>query len=243
MGPFCFPTSPVRPDGKSFTIDLSTWNVSDADMTSLLEGIQRAFAEVSGVDQMKNYVEEALKENTSPLRIVESMREGLTAAGRKYEQGEFFLSELVMSGIMAQELSKMLKPHLEGSTDRFFAKIAIGTVKGDLHDIGKNLVSTMLSSAGFEIQDLGVDVPPEKFVEVVGNEKPRMIAMSCLLTVAMDAMKNVMDRLAESGCRSGVKVLVGGRPITPDFVAQIGADGYGADAMEAVSAAKSALTK
>jgi methanogenic corrinoid protein MtbC1 len=101
----------------------------------------------------------------------------------------------------------------------------------------------MLSSAGFEIRDLGVDVLPEKFVEVVEKEKPRIIAMSCLLTVAMDAMKNVMDRLAESGLRRGVRVLVGGRPITPDFVERIGADGYGTDAIEAVTAARNVLTK
>jgi len=210
---------------------------------SLLEDIERTFAEVSGVDQMKSYVQAALTEGTSPLQILQSMRQGLSTAGKKYEQGEYFLSELIMSGIMAQELSVMLKPHLRTDGGQFLARIAIGTVKGDLHDIGKNLVSTMLSSAGFEIRDLGVDVLPEKFVEVVEKEKPRIIAMSCLLTVAMDAMKNVMDRLAESGLRRGVRVLVGGRPITPDFVERIGADGYGTDAIEAVTAARNVLTK
>jgi 5-methyltetrahydrofolate--homocysteine methyltransferase len=209
---------------------------------SLLEDIERTFAEVSGVDQMKSYVQAALTEGTSPLQILLSMRQGLSTAGKKYEQGEYFLSELIMTGIMAQELSSMLKPYLQRDGGQFLAKIAIGTVKGDLHDIGKNLVSTMLSSAGFEIHDLGVDVPPEKFVEVVKNEKPKIVAMSCLLTVAMDTMKNVMDRLVESGFRSAVKVVVGGRPITPEFVAGIGADGYGADAIEAVDVTKSALT-
>jgi 5-methyltetrahydrofolate--homocysteine methyltransferase len=210
---------------------------------SPLEDIERAFAEVSGIDQMKSHFQAALAEGTSPLQILESMRQGLLTAGKKYEQGEYFLSELVMSGIMAQELSVMLKPYLQGGRGQPLARIAIGTVKGDLHDIGKNLVSTMLSSAGFEIHDLGVDVPPDKFVEVVDKEKPNMIAMSCLLTVAMDTMKNVMDQLAESGLRSQVKVLAGGRPITSDFAARIGADGYAADAIEAVSVAKAALTK
>jgi len=210
---------------------------------SLLEKIERAFADVSGVDQMKSHVQSALAEGTSPLQILESMRQGLSTAGRKYERGEYFLSELIMSGIMAQELSAMLKPYLQKDGGQFLARIAIGTVKGDLHDIGKNLVSTMLSSAGFEIHDLGVDVPPEKFVEVVEKEKPSMIAMSCLLTVAMDTMRNVMDQLAESGLRTQVKVLAGGRPITSDFVARIGADGYAADAIEAASVAKATLTK
>ena len=210
---------------------------------SLLEDIEHVFAEVSGVDQMKSHVQAALAEGASAPQILESMRRGLLTAGKKYEQGEYFLSELVMSGIMAQELSVMLKPHLQGGGGQSLARIAIGTVKGDLHDIGKNLVSTMLSSAGFEIHDLGVDVPPEKFVEVVEKEKPAMIAMSCLLTVAMYTMKNVMDQLAESGLRNQVKVLAGGRPITSDFAARIGADGYAADAIEAVSVAKSTLTK
>jgi len=210
---------------------------------SHLEEIERAFAEVAGVDQMRSHVDAALKEGASPMQIVESMRRGLSTAGRRYEQGEYFLSELVMSGIMAQELSAILKPYLERDGGQYLARVAIGTVKGDLHDIGKNLVSTMLSSGGFEIRDLGTDVPPEKFVEIVQKEKPRIVAMSCLLTVAMDAMRSVMNRLAESGLRSTVKVLVGGRPITSGFVAEIGADGYGADAIEAVNAAKSALTK
>ena len=212
-------------------------------MTSTPEKIERAFAEVSGVDQMKNCVEEALAERTPPLEIMKSMREGLSAAGRKYEQGEYFLSELIMSGIMAQELSNILKPYLQSSKSQSLAKIAIGTVKGDLHDIGKNLVSTMLTSAGFEIVDLGVDVPPEKFAEAVQKQNPRVVAMSCLLTISMDEMRNVIDRLKQSNVRGKVKVLVGGRPITQDFAAQIGADGYGADAIEAVSAAKNALAR
>jgi 5-methyltetrahydrofolate--homocysteine methyltransferase len=116
-------------------------------------------------------------------------------------------------------------------------------VKGDLHDIGKNLVSTMLTSGGFEILDLGVDVSSEKFVEVVEKQNPRMIAMSCLLTIAMDEMKNTIDRLEKAGYRRRVRVLVGGRPISPDFATKLGADGYGADAIEAVDAVKSALTK
>jgi 5-methyltetrahydrofolate--homocysteine methyltransferase len=212
-------------------------------MSNLLEEIERAFRDVSGLDQMRRYTEMALDEKIQPSEIIASMRKGLSAAGRKYEEGEYFLSELVMSGIMAQELSVMLKPYLRRDESQSLAKIVIGTVKGDLHDIGKNLVSTMLSSAGFEVQDLGVDVPPEKFVEIVKKEKPRVVAMSCLLTVAMDAMKNVMNRLTESGFRSRVKVLVGGRPITSDFAEQIGADGYGADAIEAASVAKGLLTR
>ena len=209
----------------------------------LLEKIERAFAEVLGVDEMKTRVEMALAQNIPPFKIIQSMREGLSKAGRKYEEGEYFLSELIMSGIMAQELSKMLKPYIQSSRNQFLGKVIIGTVKGDLHDIGKNLVSTMLSSAGFEIIDLGVDVSTEKFIGAVEKENPDIVAMSCLLTIAMDEMKGTIDVLKQTGLEKKVKVLVGGRPITLDFAREIGADGYGSDAIEAVSAAMDALRK
>jgi len=196
-----------------------------------------------GVDEVKSRVEMALAEKIPPFKIVQSMRQGLSTAGRKYEEGEYFLSELIMSGIMAQELSKMLRPYLQSSRDQVLGKVVIGTVKGDLHDIGKNLVSIMLSSAGFEIIDLGVDVSAEKFVGAVEKENPNIVAMSCLLTIAMDEMKRTIDELAEAEQRRKVKVLVGGRPITLDFAREIGADGYGSDAVEAVKAAMGALRK
>jgi len=205
---------------------------------NILTMIEEAFAGVSGIDQMREYVQTALTERVPPLRIVDSMRKGLAVAGEKYERGEYFLSELVMVGIMAKELGTMVAPHIRGGNEQFLARVAIGTVKGDLHDIGKNLVSTMLSSAGFEIIDLGVDVPREKFGEVIETKNPRIVAFSCLLTVAIDAMTNTMGFLKQRGLRERVAVLVGGRPITLDFAREIGADGYGADAVEAVDVAK-----
>ena len=192
---------------------------------------------------MKSRVKMALAEKIPPPKIIQSMREGLSTAGRKYEEGEYFLSELIMSGIMAQELSKMLRPYLQSSSNQVLGKVVIGTVKGDLHDIGKNLVSIMLSSAGFEVIDLGVDVSKEKFIEAVEKENPNIVGMSCLLTIAMDEMKETLDGLAEAGLRKKVRVLVGGRPITLDFAREIGADGYGSDAIEAVDAAVRALRK
>ncbi len=209
----------------------------------LLEKVEHAFAEVSGVDYMKSLVEKALAENIPPLEIIRSMREGLSTVGRKYETGEYFLSELIMSGIMAQELSKILKPHLQSSREQVLGRVVIGTVKGDLHDIGKNLVSIMLSSVGFEIVDLGVDVSAEKFIRAAGKEDPEIVAMSCLLTIAMDEMKKTIDALGQAGLRKKLKVLVGGRPITLAFAREIGADGYGGDAIEAVNAAIAALRK
>ena len=184
----------------------------------------------------------ALAEGVPPVEIVQSMRNGLAEVGKKYEQGEFFLSELIMSGIMAQEASSILKPHLKSNNDSL-GKVLICTVKGDIHDLGKNLVSMMLSSAGFEVKDLGVDVQSDTFVETIAIEKPGVAAMSCLLTTAMGEMKTSMRLLELKGVKGNVKVLVGGRPITSDFAKEIGADGYGQDAIEAMEIAKRVLRR
>jgi 5-methyltetrahydrofolate--homocysteine methyltransferase len=207
-------------------------------LSGLLERIENSFAEVISVEQVKSYVEMALADRVSPIDIMQRMRDGLTKAGKKYEQGEFFLSDLIMSGILAGEVSSMLKPHLLTWKGQSSGKIVIGTVKGDIHDLGKNLVSMMLRCAGFEVVDVGVDVPSDKFVDAVKKENPRIAAMSCLLTSTMDEMKNTMDRLEAKAIRSRAKVLVGGRPITSDFAKEIGADGYAADAIEAMNVAR-----
>jgi len=212
-------------------------------LASLAEEIQNAFAEVAQIENVQSLVKKGLAEGVSPIEIMNSMRDGLATVGRKYEQGELFLSELIICGIMAQEVSDILRPYLQSSGTEFSGKVVIGTVKGDIHDLGKNLVSMMLTSAGFQVIDLGVDVSQEKFVEAVRADKPEVIAMSCLLTSAMDEMKIIVDRFEEAGVRNRMKVLVGGRPITPDFAMEIGADGYGKDAVDAVTVARTALKK
>jgi 5-methyltetrahydrofolate--homocysteine methyltransferase len=121
--------------------------------------------------------------------------------------------------------------------------VVIGTVKGDIHDLGKNLVSMMLSSAGFDVVDLGVDLSPERLVDAVSREKPAILAMSCLLTTAMDQMKITIYQLKEAGVREAVKVLVGGRPITMNFAKEIGADGYADDAIQALNVANNAVNR
>jgi 5-methyltetrahydrofolate--homocysteine methyltransferase len=209
----------------------------------LLQRIASSFSEIASVGQVKELVETALAAGISPVEIMHSMSEGLAKIGRKYEAGEFFLSELIMAGIMAQEVSMLLKPHLSNAASASLGKVVIGTVKGDIHDLGKNLVSMMLTSAGLEIVDLGVDVSDERFLVAVKEENPQIVAMSCLLTAAMSEMKNIIDRLAQTGNRNRVKVLVGGRPITASFAKEIGADGYGEDAVQAVNAVKVVLGK
>jgi len=210
-------------------------------LSSLLEKIEKSFAEIEPIDQVKRNVEMALAENITALEIMRSMRNGLAEAGRKYEQGEFFLSELIMGGLLAQEVANILKPHILTSDNHPLSKVVICTVKGDVHDLGKNLVSMMLSSAGFQIIDLGVDVPSEKFVETVRKEKPTIAAMSCLLTSAMDEMKNTMSLMDETEFRRNVKILVGGRPVTLNYSREIGADGYGEDAIDALNIAKNLI--
>jgi 5-methyltetrahydrofolate--homocysteine methyltransferase len=132
----------------------------------------------------------------------------------------------------------LLKPHLKNAEVESAGKVAVGTVKGDLHDIGKNLVAMMLEGAGFEIIDLGTDVPPEKFVEAVRDQGAQILALSALLTTTMPSMKNTIDALNTAGLRGQVKVMIGGAPVTQNYADQIGADGFSSDASRAVATAK-----
>ena len=173
------------------------------------------------------------------------LKEGLIAAmgevGRLFEENEYFVPEMLVSARAMQGGLALLKPHLAAGGSISAGKVVIGTVKGDLHDIGKNLVAMMLEGAGFEIVDLGTDVAPEKFVKAVSEHKPQAIAMSALLTTTMPSMGNTIKALQEAGLREQVKVMIGGAPVTDGFAKQIGADGYSADASSAVRLAK-ALT-
>ena len=176
------------------------------------------------------------------LSIETIVNEGMIAAmgevGRRFESGEFFVPEMLVSARAMQTGMNVLKPYLAESDIKSAGKIVIGTVKGDLHDIGKNLVSVMLEGAGFQVIDLGTDVSADKFVEAVRDGQPDILAMSALLTTTMPNMKVVIQTLEETGLRSQVKVLVGGAPVTESYASQIGADGYSPDASRAVGMAK-----
>jgi len=208
------------------------------DEENALAEVERLIADLADVEAVKAAVMKTLRFGAEPMDVVNAMSSGLQIVGTKYESGEYFLSELIMAGILSAEISKILKPYLESSMTEPFGKIVIATVKGDVHDIGKNIVAMMLSSAGFEVVDLGVDVPSEKIVETVREEKPDIVAMSCLLTIAMDEMKNVIDAIGRAGLRDMVKVLVGGRPVTREFAEEIGADAYASNAIEAIATSK-----
>ena len=208
------------------------------DTQQFLQEIRRSVSEISGVDTVKALVAKALDSGVDPVDIIEAMNRGLVEVGEKYETGSFFLSELIMAGILATEITGMLKPYLEKTSEKTLGKVVIGTVRGDLHDIGKNIVISMLSSAGFKTIDLGIDVPVERFIEAIRREEPDILAMSCLLTSAMEEVKKVIEEVKKAGLRGKVKILIGGRPVTSEFAEEVGADSSSRNAVEAVKIAK-----
>jgi len=196
-------------------------------------------------DGVKSMVREALSMGASPNDVIENaLRPAMEEAGRRFEKGEFFLAELVVAGDLFKEvMDEILVPEIQkrGISTRTLGTVVIGTVRGDLHDIGKSIVATMLRAAGFNVIDLGVDVPPEKFVEEAVRNRADIVAMSALLTTTMLEMKNVIEALKKAGIRDKVKVIVGGAAVTEDYAKSIGADGYGKDAVEAVRVCKQLL--
>lgn len=171
--------------------------------------------------------------------IKDGLGKGMEEVGQRYENGEFFLSELIMAATIMDEAMVMVKPLLKyDKAKKGGGKIVIGTVQGDMHDIGKNIVIAMLESAGFEVIDLGVDVAPEKFVATIKEEKPDLVSMSVLLTATVDKVQETIDAIKASGIRDVVKILVGGRAIDDQIGRKMGADSYGEDAWDAVKKAK-----
>ncbi len=185
-------------------------------------------------------VREALESGIEPQVI---LRGGMIAAmeeiGRQFETGEVFVPELLISARAMKEGLAVLRPHLVAASVQPVGRVVSGTVKGDIHDIGKNLVAIMLEGAGFEIRDLGVDVGPEKFVEAVRAGGVDIVAISALLTTTMPNMRDTIEALQDAGLRDKVKVIVGGAPLTAEFARQIGADGFAPDANQAVILARS----
>lgn len=204
----------------------------------LILDLKDAFVNIDST-QVNQLLKQAIESGISPKIIIEkAIRQGADEVGRKYEACEYFLPELVMSGEMMKEAITFLKPKMQAEGITSSGKIIFGTVKGDLHDVGKNIVVSMLSVAGFDVTDLGVDVPPEKFISEIETKTPNILCMSSLLTHTMPELDNVIEVLKKEGLREKVKVMVGGRPVTKDYADNIKADSYGKDAYEAVEEAK-----
>ena len=189
---------------------------------------------LADISEIKDLIDDELRSHRNPQLIVDELSQTLREVGDKYEKGELFLSELMMIGYLASEVASALKPHLSGASRRSRGKIVIGTVRGDIHDVGKNIVVMMLQADGWEVIDLGVDVPPERFVEAIRKEKPVILGLSALLTSTLGEMRNVIEALERNGLRSKIKVIVGGRPITRMIAKEMGADGYADDSVAAI---------
>jgi corrinoid protein of di/trimethylamine methyltransferase len=184
----------------------------------------------------------AIDAGAAPMELIQgSMVPAMDEVGRLFEAEEFFVPELLLAGRAMKAAMELLKPLLSASGQKMTARVIIGTVKGDLHDIGKNIVASMLEGGGFEVIDLGADVSPETFIAAIEQQQPQVVCMSALLTVTMPGMKLTIDALKTSGLRNQVKVLVGGAPVTMDYAKEIGADGYSENASGAVGIVKTLL--
>ncbi|MGH7144541.1 MAG: corrinoid protein [Planctomycetota bacterium] len=183
--------------------------------------------------------EAALKEGVDPKSIIDQyMIPAMDEVGRRFAANEYYVPELLIAARSMKAALKLLKPLLASSGAKPLAKVVIGTVKGDLHDIGKNLVAAMLEGGGFEIIDLGVDVAPEKFIAAAKEKGAQLICLSALLTTTMGSMKEVVEQLKKEGLRHQVKVMIGGAPINQRFADEIGADAYSDNASSAVTTAR-----
>ena len=206
-----------------------------------MQDLQQLFEAIVSGDAKKAraLTEEALQSGTDPLKLVnEFMAPAMDEVGRRFEQNEYFVPELLLSARAMKAALELIRPLLVARGAEPRGRVVIGTVKGDLHDIGKNLVAAMLEGGGFEVIDLGVNVSPEKFIATVNEKKANIIAMSALLTTTMLSMKTTIEAIKEAGMRDRVKVLVGGAPITKKFADEIGADGFCDNAAGAVALAK-----
>ena len=189
-------------------------------------------------------INQAIAAGVAPASILnDGMIAAMAQVGKLFEEGEYFVPEMLIAARAMQRGLDVLKPFLSEDDVQSPGKVVIGTVKGDLHDIGKNLVAMMLEGAAFEVIDLGTDVSPERFIEAVRTNNAQIIAMSALLTTTMPNMKTTIEALKEVGIRDQVKVLIGGAPITQSYADQIGADGFAEDASRAVAKAKILLGK
>ncbi|RMD74412.1 MAG: cobalamin-binding protein [Lentisphaerae bacterium] len=208
-----------------------------ADLQALYDAIL-----TGNLQQAVSTTEAAIAEKVSPQELLDKyMIPAMDEVGARFERNEFFVPELLIAARAMRGALDLLKPLLKSEGVKAAGVVAIGTVKGDLHDIGKNLVASMLEGAGFEIVDLGVDVKPEDFVKAIQEKNVNIVALSALLTTTMPNMKTTIDAINEAGLRDKVKIIIGGAPVTRQYAEEIGADGYGDNANAAVTEARRLL--
>jgi 5-methyltetrahydrofolate--homocysteine methyltransferase len=181
-----------------------------------------------------------IDKGTDPLEIFGACREAMDAVGKRFEKGEFFLPELMMAGEMLRQISELIKPLMkeEAKSGGDAGKVIIATVAGDIHDIGKDIVVLMLDVNGFDVLDLGIDVPADKIVDAIKDFQPSVVGLSGFLTLAFDSMKETVDKIKDAGLKDNIKIMIGGGQIDDEIVKYSGADAFGKDAMEAVKLAQ-----
>lgn len=206
----------------------------------MAEKLVKTLSELKEKEALK-MVQDMLEAGTDPMEILNSSRIAMEVVGKKFESGEYFIPDLIFAGEILKQVSEIVKPEMEEVAGAEKAgKVIIGTVEGDIHDIGKNIVTFMMDINGFEVIDLGVDVTPEKYVEAIRENNVKVVGLSGLLTLAYDSMKKTVEAIKEAGL-DDVKIMIGGSIVNEDVVAYAGADAYGADPMAGISLARNWL--
>lgn len=211
------------------------------EMTEQEAQLVRLLADMEEEDAVALANRMLLEESADPLRVLELCRSAMDVVGKRFEEGEYFLPELVLAGEMLEGIGAVAKPLIStapGEASSTLGKVLIGTVHGDLHDIGKNIVSFMLDINGFEVRDIGIDVPPQRFVEEIRDWQPQIVGLSGFLTLAFDSMKETVAQIADAGLRDSVHIMIGGGQVDDAVLTHTGADAFGTNAVEAVNMCK-----
>ena len=201
----------------------------------MTESLIHAMVEMQEAEALQK-AEQLLTEGIDAMAILDACSTAMQTVGERFEKGEYFLPHLMMAGDMLKQISDMIKPHIKesDSTAANKGKVLMGTVKGDIHDIGKNMVSFLLEAGGFEVNDIGIDQDPDKFVEAVQAYQPDVVGMSGLLTLAFDSMKTTVGAIESAGLRDNIKIIIGGAQVSEQVQIYTGADAFGADAVAGV---------
>ena len=200
----------------------------------MTESLIHALVEMQEAEALQKS-KQLLDEGTDPVNILEACSKAMETVGKRFEQGEYFLPHLIMAGVMLKQISETIKPLIkEEKTEAGRGRVLMGTVRGDIHDIGKNIVIFLLEVNGFEVRDIGIDQPPESFVEAIREFRPGVVGMSGLLTLAFDSMKKTVRAIEDAGLREKVRIMIGGAQVTEQVKDYTGADAYGPDALAGV---------
>jgi methanogenic corrinoid protein MtbC1 len=200
---------------------------------SIQENIVDAFLYLDE-SAVRRLVKSMLDAGVNPVEIMENCRRGMLAIGERFERGEFFLSEMIMAAEIFKQVTEQIRPYFGGSASQYRGRVVIGTVEGDIHDIGKNIFTALLEVEGFDVVDLGVDVPPATFIEAIRNHNPDIVGMSCLLSTSIEAMKNTVDAITEAGLRDKARIIIGGGRLERHAAEYVKPDAYTDNAAQGV---------